>query len=134
MVKVGAKISAEAKSMALLLQKNSAKPLSYREIARRCKLSKSKVHHVCCCRKAKPQKQPAKKKGGRPRNVNKRGIRGLIRTTEKVRRDNANLTVKQLRKNAEISHLASRSMSMSMRSLTEIEVCVKHEAKAQGKS
>ena len=90
------------------------------------------MHHVCCCRKAKPQKQPDKKKGGRPRNVNKRGIRGLIRTTEKVRRDNANLTVKQLRKNAGISHLASRSMSMRL--LTEIEVCVKHEAKAQGKS
>ena len=110
MVKVGAKISAEAKSMALLLQKNSARPLSYREIARRCKLSKSKVHHVCCCRKAKPPKQPDKKKGGRPRNVNKRGIRGLIRTTEKVRRDNANFTVKQLRENAGISHVASRRM------------------------
>ena len=58
----------------------------------------------------KPQKQPDKKKGGRPRNVNKRGIRGLIRTTEKVRRDNANFTVKQLRENAGISHLASRRM------------------------
>ena len=110
MVKVGAKISAEAKAMALLLRKNSAKPLSYREIARRCKLSKSKVHHVCCCRKVKPQKQPDKKKIGRPRKVNKRGIRALIRTTEKVRRDNVNFTVKRVTENAGISHLVSRRM------------------------
>ena len=107
---MGAKISAEAKAMALLLQKNSVKPLSYREIARRCKLSQSKVHHVCCCRKVKPQKQPDKKKGGRPRKVNRCGIRALIRTTEKVRRGNVNSTVKQLMVNAGISHLARRMM------------------------
>jgi len=94
MVKAGAKISVEAKAMVLLLRKNSAKPLSYQEIARRCELSKPEVHRVCCHRKVKPQTQPDTKEGGRPRKVNKHGIRALIRTIEKVCRDNVNFTVK----------------------------------------
>ena len=49
-----------------------------------------------------------KKEGGRPRKVNKRGIRALTRTIEKVHRDNVDFTVKQLTVNAGISHLASR--------------------------
>ena len=66
------------------------------------------MHSVCCRRKDKPQKQPDKKKGGRPRKVNKRGIRALTRTIEKVHIDNVDFTVKQLTVNAGISHLASR--------------------------
>ena len=66
------------------------------------------MHRVCCHRKVKPQKQPGKKKGGRPRKVNKRGIRTLLRTIQKIRRDKVNFTVKQLTENAGLSHLASR--------------------------
>ena len=66
------------------------------------------MHSVCCPWKVKPQKQPDKKKGGRPRKVNKRGIRVLTRTIEKVHIDNVDFTVKQLTVNAGISHLASR--------------------------
>ena len=72
------------------------------------KKSKSEVHRVCCRRKVKPQKQPHKKKGGRPRKVNKRGIRALTHTIEKVHRDNVDFTIKHLTVNAGISHLASR--------------------------
>ena len=70
--------------------------------------AKTEVHSVCCRRKVKPQKQPDKKKGGRPRKVNKRGIRALTRTIEKVHIDNVDFTAKQLTVNAGISHLASR--------------------------
>ena len=71
-------------------------------------LPKTKVHSVCCRRKVKPQKQPDKKKGRRPRKVNKRGIRALTRPIDKVHIDNVDFTVKQLTVNAGISHLASR--------------------------
>ena len=71
-------------------------------------LPKTEVHSVCCRRKVKPQKQPDNKKGGRPRKVNKRGIRALTRTIEKVHIDNVDFTAKQLTVNAGISHLASR--------------------------
>ena len=70
--------------------------------------AKTKVHSVCCRRKVEPQKQPDKKKGRRPRKVNKRGIRALTRPIDKVHIDNVDFTVKQLTVNAGISHLASR--------------------------
>ena len=59
-------------------------------------------------RQLEATEQPKKKKGVHPRNFDERGIRTLIRSIKKLRRNNVNFTIKQLAEAAGISHLASR--------------------------
>ena len=109
MAKRRAQISAETKALAVLLRKGTSEPLSYHQIARRCKISKSEVQHLCInTTKFKSRDEAAKNKGGRPRKIDQRGIRALIRTIDKVRKKNVNFSVKKLAEATGISHLASR--------------------------
>lgn len=101
-------ISAETKALVVLLRTSYRKPLSYRQIGKRCNISKSEVHRLCNSTKSKSRGQLENGKGGRPRKLDKRGIRSLIRTIRKLRTKNVNFTIKQLAEASGISHLASR--------------------------
>ena len=81
MAKRRIQLSAQARPEAVVLRKYSSKPLSYREIGRRCNISKSEEHRLCKGeREVETTEQPKNRKGGRPRNVDERGIRTLIRS------------------------------------------------------
>ena len=115
MVKAGSKISAEAKAMALLSRKNSAKLLSYRETARRCKISKSTY---AVTEKSSPKNnQTRRKEAGQEKlsTVEKRNVenveRELIRTTPfAVHYEKIRIHLRELSTNsAKIHSLARKS-------------------------
>ena len=87
------RIAAEQKALAILLRKQCS--ASLREIAKKCRISKSSAERIC------KDKRPERKnnhglRAGRPRKVNDRSLRVLLRCFEKLRRSNVNITVKAL--------------------------------------
>ena len=71
--------------------------LSYRKIAKKCKISKTSAQRICQPDKRKSVCiKPKTCKLGRPNKLNERSIRILIRTVEVLREKNVNFTVKQL--------------------------------------
>ena len=68
--------------------------LSYREIATNCGISKSTAHAICA-KKRKKVKIP-RKKCGRPRSLNEREERKIIRVFKKLRKEYVNFSVKDL--------------------------------------
>ena len=78
----GEKITAIQKVYAHLLRVHHN--ASYGEIAKKCKISKSSSHRIChriYCNMAKnkPENEKKGKKKGRPRKLNLRNVRSLIR-------------------------------------------------------
>ena len=103
------RIPVESKALAQCLRRSRADPLSYREIAKRCNISKSEVHRLCNSDKSKLRSQQASgRKLGRSSKIDQRGTRTLIRTIEKMRKNNVNFSVTQLAVASGLNHLASR--------------------------
>ena len=100
-------ISAEQKALAMYLKTESGK--SYREIARKCNISKSSAQRICksgC--KSKAKSKPAKT--GRPNKIDARSSRTLVRSLKKCRKHSVNFDVKSLVKESGLSlQMASRS-------------------------
>lgn len=69
--------------------------VSYREIAKRCKMSKTSTERICkkSLRKEHPKKNV---KMGRPRKVDARSLRALIRTLNTMRERNEEISVRSL--------------------------------------
>jgi transposase len=90
------KITAKTRALVLYYRKESG--FSNREIARNCHISPSSVARIW-----REDQQPGalrskqlKGKKGRPRKVDARSVRKLIRCLKKSRKENPNLTVKTL--------------------------------------
>jgi transposase len=89
----GKKITPVQKAYANLLRvKHNA---SYRDIAKECKISKSSSHRICSMPINEQNTKVCKKKG-RPRKLNSRNVRSLIRTLKVLRLREPNVSVKSL--------------------------------------
>lgn len=91
----GERITAVQRAFAHLLRiKHSA---SYGEIAKTCKISKSSCYRICNMPKweAENRLKTCKRKG-RPRKLNPRNVRSLIRTLKDLRLREPNVSVKSL--------------------------------------
>lgn len=86
-------ITAERRAYAFYLQKECN--ASFREIADKCGVSKSSAQRICGHLELK-SKKCVQLKTGRPRKIQERAERLLIRTLKKIRATNVNFTVKQL--------------------------------------
>ena len=92
----GEKITAVQKAYAQLLRvENNA---SYGEIAKKCEISKSSSHRICSMAINKPENAKKCKKKGRPRKLNSRNVRSLIRTLKALRLSEPNVSVKSFSK------------------------------------
>ena len=81
---------------ALVLYLRNECSTSYRDIAKKCLISKSSVERIYK-ESLRDQKLPTKRtKVGRPRKVNERSVRRLIRCLKQSRKKNINVTVKAL--------------------------------------
>ena len=91
------RLSADSKALAFVLRQHCENRLSFREIAKRCNMFKSKVYRLFNGNKSKARSVPMKP--DRPRKLNQCGtligsaMRTLIRTIKKLRRINVNFTV-----------------------------------------
>ena len=90
----GEKITAVQKAYAHLLRVHHN--ASYGEIAKKCKISKSSSHRICNMAINKPENSKKCKKKGRPRKLNSRNVRSLIRTLKVLRLREPNVSVKSL--------------------------------------
>ena len=85
-------ISAEQKALAMYLKMESGK--SYREIARKCNISKSSAQRICksgC--KSKAKSKPAKT--GRPNKIDAQSSRTVVRSLKKCRKHSVKSLVKE---------------------------------------
>lgn len=98
------KISAEKRAFVRYLRTYSE--ASVRQICRKCKISKSSVARIS--RESAPTKSHVKRTG-RPRKINERDGRAVIRALKTLRTRNANVTVKSLVEESGLSfRVASR--------------------------
>lgn len=79
------------------LYRNETK-LSYRQIAKKCNTSKSAVWRICSKKETEKAKKAGKKKPGRPKKLDERSRRKLLRTLETFRKRNINFCVNDLMK------------------------------------
>ena len=88
------KITAVQKAYAHLSRvENNA---SYGDIAKKCKISKSSSHRTCNMAINKPENAKKCKKKGRPRKLNSRNVRSLIRMLKALRLREPNVSVESL--------------------------------------
>lgn len=90
------KLSAEKRALALLY--NDQTNMSCREIAGKCGISKSTVSRICCPKEKIIRPASGIRKVGRPRRLEKRTERLLLRKLKRLRKQNINLCVKDLMK------------------------------------
>ena len=91
---------------ALVLYYKESSNLSYRQIAAKCGVSKSSVERIIN-EKAKIPK--VKSERGRPKLIDARSERKILRTVDKLRQESPNFTVKQLVQESGVSlQMASR--------------------------
>lgn len=100
------KITANTRALVHFL--NEYTNQSMRQIARKCNISKSSVARIC--RESPSIDEPADAmRTGRPRKIDERNGRSLIRALKRLRARNANVTVRSLVKESGLSfRLASR--------------------------
>lgn len=84
-------ISDKKRALAVYLRNESG--ASYRDIAIKCRISKSSAERIC---KENLRDVKLGAKAGRRRKVNERSARTLIRTLKQSRKNNINVTVKSL--------------------------------------
>ena len=90
----GNRITATQKAYAHLLRTKSQ--ASYSEIAKLCKISKSSSQRICEEPVNKTQSNRVCKKTGRPRKLDERNMRALIRTLKTLRLREPNVSVRSL--------------------------------------
>ena len=90
------RISAKVKALAVYMRNETG--ASYRDIAKKCRISKSSAERICkVTSKLKDDIiQANRAKVGRPRKVNERSVRTLVCCLKKSRKKNINVTVKAL--------------------------------------
>lgn len=96
----GEKITAVQKAYARLLREKQR--ASYSEIAQRCKISKASSYRICN-RPINSKENKVSKKKGRPRKLNDRDVRSLIRSLKILRTSEPNLSVTSLVINSGLS-------------------------------
>ena len=99
------KISAKQKALAIYLKMESG--ASYREIAQKCNISKSSAERIC--KIDIKRGESIKPRSGRPKKINARSSRILLRSLKKCRKTGVNFDVKSLVRESGLSfQLASR--------------------------
>ena len=88
------KISEQQKAMALYYRRELHH--SYRQIAKKCNMSASSVARICNGERKDKRSVGLKNKRGRPRKLDERSVRKLIRCITNARKTNPNMTVKTL--------------------------------------
>lgn len=84
------KITAQQRAMALYYRKEFHE--SYRKIAKICDMSASTVARICGSEKKEKSSAEVKRKRGRPRKIDERCVRKLIRCIRNSRKTNPNVT------------------------------------------
>ena len=97
------KISATKRASVLLYR--SEYGLSYRKIAKEFGISKSEAERIC---NSKKRTKKVMSKQGRPRKIEGRSLRVLLRTLTKLRETNVNFTVEELTQKSGLGNIASR--------------------------
>eukprot|EP00794_Sanderia_malayensis_P010359 gene10359-biopygen8500 len=98
-------ISERKKAYVYLLRQESK--LSYREIARRCKISKSSVERIC--KEGLDEKVP-KKRSGRPEILSRRDKDRFLRKFKTMRESNPNVHVMDVAKECEITEVSKKTL------------------------
>ena len=88
------KISDKTRALVVYYRRESG--ASYREIARKCRISASSAVRICREDKQQSNLKALECKRGRPRKVDERSVRKLIRCLKNSRKTNPNVTVKTL--------------------------------------
>ena len=88
------KISDKTRALVVYYRRESG--ASYREIARKCRISASSAVRICREDKQQSNLTALECKRGRPRKVDERSVRKLIRCLKNSRKTNPNVTVKTL--------------------------------------
>ena len=83
----------ERKKMLVVLTRE-VKKYSYRQIAKKCGISKSSVHRFCRAKNIilNPNNKELPKRRGRKRKISERNMRSLERAIKRLRKDNVNFT------------------------------------------
>ena len=89
------KISEKQKTMALYYRRELHH--SHRQIAKKCYMSVSSVARICNGERKDKRSVGVKNKRGRPRKLDERSVKKLIRCITNVRKTNPNMTVKHWR-------------------------------------
>eukprot|EP00794_Sanderia_malayensis_P006746 gene6746-biopygen5524 len=84
-----------------ILRRQESK-LSYREIARRCKISKSSVERIC---KEGLEEKVHKKRSGRPEILSRRDKDRFLRKFKTMRESNPNVHVMEVAKECDITEI-----------------------------
>ena len=94
------KISAEKRALVWYIKEQSK--ASLRDIARKCNISKSSVARIYCQCSTSREKLPVIRTG-RPRKIQERGVRALIRGLKLLQARKANVSVKKVVKESGLS-------------------------------
>ena len=97
------KISAEVRAYARFLR--SERQLKYREIAEKCGISVRSAKRILATDLSASRHQSSAKKAGRPRKINQRTERKIIRAIPKLRLKEGTFSVKRLLHFAGVTHL-----------------------------
>ena len=99
------KISTKTRAYACYLRSEGS--LSYREISKKCSISVSSAVRIC---KERTEAQEHKKKPGRPPIMSRRDKKQCIRTFQKLRNENPNVTVLDVAKECRVVNVSYRTL------------------------
>ena len=99
------KISTKTRAYACYLRSEGS--ISYREISKKCSISVSSAVRIC---KERTEAQKHKKKTGRPPIMSRRDKKRFIRTFQKLRNENPNVTVLDVAKECRVVNVSYRTL------------------------